>query len=436
MAIVFKPDAKRLKELGHGRVAHVPVLFDRNQRYCRAHNAYLRVRAKLEWHPVSGTSEASAARGVPLPNTMLRMAYSIANFIDWCEARHVAWEEITYDQVVTYQDEQMRGTWSSERKRKLKSETANARADEATHFLRWAAAANLRRPFNVRTVTKPRRVRTGTASGTGRSVVLVREGRARQEHGGSESTLIFLPRAEEVRDWLRRVKVQRGYAKALACRLIVETGLRKQELVALTTAQVPGVEMLAHLQAEGRDVAPIRVTVTKGQRARTIQVPLPLAVEIRNWIDTRRLTLAHRFNRRNRDTKKTASERLFLSDAPGHEGTVIEHHTIYRCFYEVKPRPRKWSPHFARHAFACYFLLHALEGEAKTANASFRDLGADWVQSRGRFWLNMLRRQLGHVSQDTTDIYLRWLVTATGISEVAVSWHKFLEDAEDAPEVP
>ncbi|MDH2310868.1 site-specific integrase [Methylobacterium brachiatum] len=363
------------------------------------------------------------------------MAYSIANFIDWCEARHVAWEEITYDQVVAYQNEQMHGTWSSGKKRKLKPETANARADEATHFLRWAAAANLRRPFGVRTISKTRKVRTGTAFSTGQAVISVRAERARQEHGSPMSTLIFLPKAEEVRDWLRRVKAQRGYAKALACRLIIETGLRKHELVALTTAQVPDVETLGYLQAEGRDVAPICVTVTKGLRARTIQVPLPLAVEIRNWIDTRRLTLAHRYNRRNRNSNMTASDRLFLSDARGYEGTVIENHTIYRCFYEVKPRPRKWSPHFARHTFACYYLLHALEGEAKAANAAFRDLGADWVQSRGRFWLNMLRRQLGHVSQDTTDLYLRWLATATGISQVAVSWHLFLEGADDETEV-
>ncbi|MCJ2096324.1 site-specific integrase [Methylobacterium sp. J-072] len=364
---------------------------------------------------------------------MLRIAYSIANFLDWCEARHVAWQDLSYDEVLAYQAEQIRGAWSAQKNRKLKPATANARADEATHFLRWAAEAKLRRPFGIRTVTKTRVVRTGAASRVVHAAVSVRAGRAREEHGSPMGMLIFLPTAEEVRAWLRRVKVQRGYAKALACRLIIETGLRKSELVALTTAQVPDEEMLAHLRAEGRIVAPMRVTVTKGGRPRTIQLPLPLAAEIRNWIDTRRLTLVRRYRRR---TDEVASERLFLSDARGYEGSVIEHHTVYRCFYEVKPRPRKWSPHFARHTFACFYLLHALESEAKAANATFNELGADWVQSRGRFWLDTLRRQLGHVSEDTTDIYLRWLATATGITALASGWHAFLEAADDETGVP
>ena len=432
MTTVFKPDAERLKALGYGRIAHVPVLFDRHHRYCRAHNAYLRVRAKLEWHPLSGQAEISAARDFPRSNTMLRIAYSIANFLDWCEVRRVEWQEVTYDDILTYQQEQIRGAWSARRRHKLKASTANSRADEATHFLAWAAESKLRSPFGIRTVTKTRAVRTGAASKTGQATISVRAGRAREEHGSSISMLIFLPKEEEVRAWLRRVRAQRGYVKALVCRMILETGLRKSELVALTTAQVPDAGMLAHLQAEGRSMAPMHVTLTKGGRPRTIQVPLPLAAEIRDWIDTRRLTLVRRYAKRHPD--ETASDRLFLSDARGHEGTVVEHHTVYRCFYEVKPRPRKWSPHFGRHTFACFYLLHALDNEAKAADATFKELGADWVQSRGKFWLDTLRRQLGHVSEDTTNIYLRWLATATGISDVAVSWHAFLEADDDEAE--
>ncbi|TXM95310.1 site-specific integrase [Methylobacterium sp. WL116] len=433
MATVFKPDATRLEALGYGRIAHVPVLFDRHLRYCRVHNVYLRVRAKLEWHPLSGAAGSSAARDYPRPNTILRIAYSIANFIDWCEVRQVAWQDLSYDQVLAYQDEQTNGAWSARKNRKLKPATANARADEATHFLRWAAEAKLRPPFGIRTVTKNRAIRSSAASIAGQAAISVRAGRVREEHGTSMATLIFLPRAEEVRAWLRRVAAQRGYVKALTCRVIIETGLRKSELVALTTGQVPDAKMLARLQADGRIVAPMPVTETKGGRPRTIQVPLPLAAEIRNWIDTRRLTLARRFQRR---TGKAASDRLFLSDARGHEGTVIEHHTVYRCFHEVKPRPRKWSPHFARHTFACFYLIHALESEAKAANATFKELGADWVQSRGRFWLDTLRRQLGHVSENTTDIYLRWLATATGITELANGWHAFLEADDDQAGAP
>ncbi len=51
MAALFFPDPSRLAELGYGRVAHVPVLFDSQGRYCREANRYLRSRATLDWHP-------------------------------------------------------------------------------------------------------------------------------------------------------------------------------------------------------------------------------------------------------------------------------------------------------------------------------------------------------------------------------------------------
>ena len=48
MAKVFHPDAGRLADRGYASVAHVPVIYDGDGRYCRAHNRYLRERAGLE----------------------------------------------------------------------------------------------------------------------------------------------------------------------------------------------------------------------------------------------------------------------------------------------------------------------------------------------------------------------------------------------------
>jgi integrase len=183
--------------------------------------------------------------------------------------------------------------------------------------------------------------------------------------------------------------------------------------------------MLEHCRSQGHFTAPMSVSVTKGGRPRTVQIPLSLARELRNWTDTRRLTLVRRFQLR---TKQSPSDRLFLSDARGHEGTPIQGHTLYRVFKGVAPRPLKWHPHFGRHTFACFYLLHALEADARSASRSYAELGPDWVQSRGQFWLDTLRRQLGHASEASTDLYLRWLATATGIAELAGGWHRFLSD--------
>jgi hypothetical protein len=56
---------------------------------------------------------------------------------------------------------------------------------------------------------------------------------------------------------------------------------------------------------------------------------------------------------------------------------------------------------------------------------------ADWVSNRGEFWLKLLQRQFGHVSTATTEEYLRWLVFASSLAELASGWHSFLEG--DAP---
>lgn len=52
---------------------------------------------------------------------------------------------------------------------------------------------------------------------------------------------------------------------------------------------------------------------------------------------------------------------------------------------------------------------------------------ADWVMNRGEFWLKSLQRQFGHMSSDTTEKYLHWLVHACGITDMAAGWHQFLD---------
>ena len=137
-----------------------------------------------------------------------------------------------------------------------------------------------------------------------------------------------------------------------------------------------------------------------------------------------------------KNEKKAPSERLFLSDSRERPGTPISAQSLYLCFHDVWPRPKKWHPHFGRHVYACSFLLNALEAEAKERKRTLREMGADWINSRGLWHLNTLRMQLGHLSESTTDLYLRWLVTAEGVADVTSDWHQFLSGEsghEDSP---
>jgi hypothetical protein len=164
MAKVFRPNPERLKALGYARLAHVPVLFDATHRYCREYNWYLRDRA----------------------------------------TRGLDWTEITYDDIIRYQDDQADGSWSTDGRR-LGSGTINHRADEATNFLRWAAFHKLRPPIEVKAVTSHRIVTSSASSKRGVAFRKARAGRSR-----------------------------RGYVKYLACRFILEGGPRRHEVEQIT----------------------------------------------------------------------------------------------------------------------------------------------------------------------------------------------------------
>lgn len=165
---------------------------------------------------------------------------------------------------------------------------------------------------------------------------------------------------------------------------------------------------------------------TKGGKPRSIRVPIAFAIVVRAWLP-KRATYAYRyFKRTGRRT-----DRLFLSDSGEHAGTPLSGDTIWKIFHEVEPRPEGWTTHHARHAHACYLVLYALENEAKAARSTIAGMGIGWIRDRSKHWLDMIRSQFGHVSEKTTELYLRWIITSTGLSQLAAGWHDYL-NSEDA----
>lgn len=412
MAKVFFPDPERLAARGYEAVANVPVIFDSNGRYCRMHNRYLRERSRLEWHPGGGAD-------IPRGRTLGNIAERLLNFVLWCEAGPVEWRSAIYDDVLRYQKEQISGKWSRTGIG-LGPSTANQRADEATAFLRWAAERNLRGPFDVKMIAQPRR------KGRVRGPKMVRIGRAKEDATSLDNSGFILPKPEEVREWLAAVGLQRGRAKRLACKFIMETGARRMEVEALTVEQWPAVEAISQARNRGLVYVTMRLVTTKGGRPRTIKVPRRFAEEVRRWIDDKRPTHAYRYRKLHQER----TDRLFLSDHPAAHGRPISAQTIYRCFSEVKPRPPRWSPHKGRHAYACFWILHALSIEADR-RGGLASMPADWVMNRGEFWLRALQRQFGHMASETTEEYLRWLVHTCGIAELVAGWDNYLDSDLD-----
>src|SRR5665213_1916407 len=392
MAKVHIPDRDRLAAKGFEAVAHVPVLFGTDGRYLREHNRYLRERARLKWHPDGGSD-------IPSTRTLENIAERLLNFVRWCEVRSEDWRTVSYGRLLDYQTEQIKGRWSSTSSKLLPS-TANKRTDDAVNFLRWAAERKLRGEFKIGLFAKgpPRELGIGPK--------LVRPGRAKEDIVSPEQAGFILPRPEEVREWLNAVRSQRGYAKYLACKIIMNTGLRRHEAEALTKDQWPTAVAISIVMRRRLLSVPMRLTVTKGSRPRTIRIPLALAQEVRAWIDGKRKKYAMRFAQANGGRR---TDRLLLSDDEEACGRPISVQTIYRCFSEVEPGPEGWSPHKGRHVFACYWVLNALSIEADRSGG-LQTKSADWVNNRGDFWLKALQRQFGHVSTKTTEEYLLSLI--------------------------
>ncbi|MCI5076395.1 site-specific integrase [Oricola sp.] len=423
MTKLFYPHAERLRSLGFHAAAEVPVLFDASGRYCREHNRYLRERA-LGKAGIGDRVPWEADR-IPLPKTLENAARYLGVFIDWCGFTKSDWRTLCYKVgVLAFQNDMALGRWSLSG-RKNDPRTANQRADEAAAFLAWAADRGLREPFNIERRLLVRRTRSASSSRKGMRTDRSRLGRLPESRSKDVEKVGFLPRPQQVRDWLHAVRDQKGYAKYLASRFVLEAGTRLFETVAINEDQIPSREKLVELSSAGQLVAPVTLLVTKGGRPRTIFLAIPFLLEIRQWIEGKRLRLRYLWHKRK---KAPPSPRLFLSDARGHEGTPISKARLYDCFREVNPRPTGWHTHAGRHTYACFFVLYALEDEAASAGRALSSMGADWIVARGTWYLKTLQKQLGHLSEETTELYLRWLVTASGLSSAATGWHSFLSD--------
>ncbi|MEZ0171234.1 site-specific integrase [Microvirga sp. TS319] len=413
-------------------MAHVPVLFGHKGEYRREANRFLRERATLT-HREDAAFELSLSEAPvgPRPLTLKKYADGLHNFFNWCNQRGHDWKTINYKTIIDYQKEMESGAWSTQN-RPLSPETANARADIATEFLAWAALRSIRRAFHVR--TKPRSPSHGARHPVGRlprktgALEPVRAGRAKTSHTKDLLKNETLPSPLVIRDWLLTVQRKYGYAKYLACRFILETGVRSIEAINLVETkqarQLPSLAEIQDLARKGARAVQIDLVVTKGGRPRTIDLPLDFALELRQWADTKRPTLRYRARMR---TGRAPGDAFFLSDAPKFEGTPISYATLYKVFRKTGPI-RKFSPHIGRHIYACFFLLRSLDMEAQVRGGNLKSQHPDWIHHRGDWYLKLLQRQLGHLSDETTFTYLRLIKGAIAIADVATNWHLNLSE--------
>ena len=407
----------------HNAVGTCPSIW-REARPDRISSRYVRERHTGRW---------SARIGADPSNKTLSMKYTrriglkIADFQNWSFAQGLTLEAATYQDILQYQQDIRAGAWGTKR-RKLSPDWANDKADEACSFLLWMAKRGLRPAFEVTTKLVVQRSRRSNKI----EKAIVRTGK---ETGRRESTeLLVLPDWPKVDAWLAELRVRRGYSKTLASRTVVELATRRAETCGILKDQWPSRTAIDQGMARGHKTVSILITEeVKFSKDRSIDFDIAFASLVRHWIDTQWQKLAEIYQRRT----GLQTTRLFLSDSPGHEGTPIQPETLYQCFkLRAKGGPTLWYPHHGRHFSICDGLIAGLRRDAAVAQRPISQMPSEWVLNRTKFWMDMQRRKAGHMSEETTQIYTRWLNTNHILVNVHDDFASFMDGVMGLPDSP
>jgi integrase len=418
-AFVFRPDLGRLKALGFRSVAYVPVLFHKSGEYARAFNHYLRARALAEW-PEEDLSVLDAPH-YPASLTLAHLANDLCNFVQFVEddAVHLDWRSIKFDpDLLLYRDLQLEGRWSARATDKrpvpLSDGTVRRRLITATDCLVFAAAKGYREAFvaparrAVRTFVTERSIRTGARI------------RRHQAFNVRQKPIdLRIPTKEELHDWLQGIETQSGYTKALAAKTTLKLALRRNECAQMRVTILPLDQ--SGWRASGDNLVVRLANGTKFGKERSIVMPISLAQELDQYRNGRRLKALAKWLKRNPGQPKP--ETLFLGE---YDGAPLSTETIYEAWTR-KRIFAGWSPHLARHTWACYTLLDCIRSSAKQVGVAVENLPASWVQSTFEAaMLLTIQPQLGHVSRQTTRAYLTWVNMHFVMPVIYEPWHEFL----------
>ena len=417
------PLREHIDAAGYSTVAHVPFVLRDLSKYDVPASAYLRDRALLRFVPGVAIEGGVDMARYPTRQSLITFGSSITNFLEWCDERKLDWRDLeyTFDLVEGYQAEMLRGSWSASGKG-LSAQTVNMRLREAVHFLDWAAQRGLRKPFDV--IGK----KIAFVAPTHRNAHghLLKHTETRAGRVRPDPRTLRLPSEAEISAWQRAIEVQRGESKLLMIKLILDTGIRREECCQWR------VDTLPLLRSDWAVIGQtVSVTIrygTKGSKypddtgevrgpSRVVVFPVELAEKIHAYREFVRpgnrslhvkgaSTLVERRARRDTDPRQ-----LFLSDF---NGRPIQAHSLYEAWTSVRNVPFEgWSPHGGRHYWACKTLLRAVKRQADAVGIAVNAASSNWITGCVNDALLLeVKPQLGHVDVKTSELYLAWVARA------------------------
>lgn len=393
--------------------------------YADQANRFLRERALLDWHPNNRYGMPTARVRAPSENTIFALGRDIENFLTYTEVNGLTWRTIGYQELLaTYQTDQSTGAWS-ERGEPLAASTINRRIGSACEFLTWAGDRYLREPFQVLASMSLVRDRSVTSTSGQQREAASRAGRVRERVGR-----LRIPTIVEIDKWLSEIFARRGKARALACRTVLETGMRLEEVALLRAVQVPDpndvpsgypAKMdICYGTKGGRQVG----DATKRGKERTLRFGVGFLHDLDDYRRLRRSRSLALFRRNNLGVP--LPQTLFLDDD---SGRPLTSKMIYDAWTRCKNLPfAGWSPHAGRHAFACLLLLRLIHEESERIGKSASNLPRSALIGQASDLIHVyVRPILGHVSEQTTARYLEWVADHFLVAEHRAAWARYLD---------
>lgn len=398
-----------------------PVIFDRKPGIHRLALRFLLDLTYAKWRFPEGFHNKLGARK-PARKSMINTAERLANFLDWADRRALDLHSCDYEQSIErYRTEMSSGVWSRSGG-KLADSTVEMRVEVAVQYLRWMADVGEREPFEVK--TKIVIVSYGSHDSSRKSTkkVEVREDKRKPKPRRN----ITLPTKPQVVEWLKKARELHGPAFELIANSILRTGIRREEAVCLRLDSLPqnpsdwevvNTIQPLHLQevavklewgCKGRTLETCSITGDERKDGRDIRVPRTLALK---WHEYRRKNRVKAMAKslaglkgKHREEVAASLLHLFLRDGDGQRWTGK---AVWDAWTSV-PRefPGAWHPHMGRHFWACMTLWDAtqrLDAEERGNEKNVLSI----IKTR-------IQPQLGHLSEETTMLYLRWAMNQLG----------------------
>ncbi|WP_288392143.1 site-specific integrase [uncultured Herbaspirillum sp.] len=427
---LFHPIRSLVDQAGFGRIDHVPCIFDQDWKYVRESSRYLRDRAKGLVDTGHSQHDRNILRTRLTPGSLDTIGRRHINFLEWCEYNRFreykgqvsksdfVWSFVSHNDLVElYAEDMLDGSWG---KHALAPSTVNARVDEARIFLNWAIKVGLRSACVKRrgdqetrkSSTKPHGMVT-VSSGVGR----VRENPVK----------LKMPSQDSVERWIKCVEVESGFTKALMCRLMQQTGIRREECVQWRIDTLPEDRERWDVSIAGNFVSVNVCYGAKGPKypdgkggykgpTRVINLPFKLAEEIDHYREFRRPSARRIYVNRSTSVSeqrrriKEKESRLFLSE---YSGEPISANTLYKAWKSASYLPvERWHPHLMRHFWVVSTLWNLREQAISVVKRRDRNVivTGDWITGCARSDLiTIIQPQLGHISERSTNAYLAWV---------------------------